>query len=141
MTAIVSGAVLASLATTCLAASDTWPVTLTPGSNGEAAAVGLTVTGVTVACATQPGQVTVSWDPIDVPAGYEVWQQTGASTTAPYVTVASDVATDTWTSTALGPGTYRFAVSAGSWHSWTSSLSTPTTAVVLEPTPPTCSVG
>jgi hypothetical protein len=137
MTAIVSGVALAGLATTCLAASDTWPVTLAPGSNAETAATGLTVTGVTAQCAGT-NRVTVSWNAIAVPAGYRVWEQTG---TGAYVTVATNLTTATWASTPLGPGTYRFEVSAGSWHSWTSDLSTPTTAVVVQTTTPTCTVG
>lgn len=138
VTAIVSGVALASLATTCLGASGTWPVTLSPGGSGESAATGLTVTGVTVACAPGGGEVTLSWNPVAVPAGYRVWEAAG---TGPYTTVASNLTTTTWTSGALTSGTYRFAVSTGAWHSWTSPLSTPTTPVVIASTTPTCTVG
>lgn len=139
-TATVSGAVLASvLATTCLAASDTWPVTLAPGSNGETAAVSLTVRGVTATCAGTD-QATVTWDPIAVPTTYRVWE---SYNTAGYVTVGDGVTTaTTWTSTPLATaGTYRFEVSAGSLDSWTSALSTPTTAIVIGGTPLTCAPG
>lgn len=136
-TATVSGAVLASvLATTCLAASDTWPVTLTPGGNAESAATSLTVRAVTAACGPGAEQVTVSWYPVPVPTSYRVWE---SSATGPYVTVADGVVTTTWTSTSLPPGTYRFEISAGSWRSWTSPLSTPSTPVVIGATPPSCS--
>jgi hypothetical protein len=139
LTAIVSGAVLASVATTCLAASDTWPVTLRPGSSGETAATGLTVTNVMAACGPTPDQVTVTWDRITVPAGYRVWEATGSPTT--FTTVASGVTTATWTSPPLAPGTYWFAVSAGNWDSWTSALSAPTTPVVIQAATPPCTVG
>lgn len=139
-TATLSGAVLASvLATTCLAASDTWPVTLTPGSNGESAAISLTVRGVTATCGGTD-QVTVTWYPIPVPTSYRVWE---SFDTGSYVTVANGITTaSTWTSTSLATGgTYRFEVSAGSVDSWTSAMSTPTTPVVIGGTPVTCSAG
>ena len=137
VTAIVSGVALASVATSCLAASGTWPVTLSSGGSGESAATGLTVTGVAVACAPG-GEVTLSWNPVAVPAGYRVWEASG---TGPYTTVATNLTTTTWTSGALASGTYHFAVSTGNWHSWTSALSTPTTPVLIASSTPTCTVG
>jgi hypothetical protein len=96
-------------------------------------------TGVTATCTSSTTKtVTVSWTAV-AHATYTVLQS-NTSATGTYTSVASGVATTSWTSNTLPDGkTYWYQVRAGIGSTWVSASTAATTGRVISKSAPTCS--
>ena len=124
ITAVTTGLMAAQAAPSGAA----WAVNLGAGSRAQASSGVLAApTGVTSACASRT-TVTVSWTASNRATSYTVLRSTSTGT-APYTSVAS-VSGTSWTSGALGAGSYSFQVQAGTGN-WTSAPSSATAVRTL----------
>jgi len=137
--AVVTFVVLTTTLSASAAGASNWSTSLSGASAGQARSSGSSAPSEVTATCTASNQksVVVSWQAV-AHAKYSVWRSSTSSSTG-YTLTASNVATTTWTSSALPTGqTYWFEVSATIGSNWTSSLSAPTTGRVIRSTNPNC---
>lgn len=135
------GLVLASSTGAAWAATN-WTVTLHTASSAEAHSqtVPSAPTGVTAACnaPTSTKTIKVSWTAVSHATTYTVYEST-TSATGTYASVATGVATTSWTSGTLTAGThYWFEVTASVGSNWTSTKSSATAESTINILSPFC---
>jgi hypothetical protein len=123
-------------------AATNWLVTLHASSSGEghSQTVPSAPTGVTATCAspTTAKTIKVSWTAVTHATTYTVYDST-TSATGTYSSVASGVATTSWTSGTLTAGThYWFEVTVSIGSNWSSAKSTATAESTINSTSPFC---
>jgi hypothetical protein len=135
------GLVLASSTGAAWAATN-WTVTLHTASSAEAHSqtVPSAPTGVTAACnaPTSAKTIKVSWTAVTHATTYTVYDST-TSATGTYASVATGVATTSWTSGTLTAGThYWFEVTASVGSNWTSTKSSASGESTINSLSPFC---
>jgi hypothetical protein len=116
-----------SLAAAARASATDWRITLAAGALAEAASGQLVSPATpTATCGTglAANNVTVAWTAAAHATGYTIYQSSTAST-GPYTAVARAVPGTSWTSGALGVGSYWFQVATED-NAWISSNSAAT---------------
>jgi len=123
-------------------AAGNWVVHVAAGSKGEAHAQALpsAPTGVSATCAapTISKTIKVSWTAVTHATNYAVYDST-TSATGPYSSIASGVATTSWTSGTLTTGTnYWFEVTVNFGSNWVSAKSSATGESTINGVNPFC---
>ena len=114
---VVLAIVLAAAGT---AWASNWLIVLHPSSNGEAQARAAPTapTGVSAACTSSSAKtVKVSWSAVTKATTYTIYDAT-TSASGTYTSIASGVATTSWTSATLSSANYWFEVAAYTGTNW-----------------------
>jgi len=115
-------------------ASTTWSVTLRSGSTAQALSQGLPAapTGVAAACTglLLSPKANVTWSAVTHATSYAVFQSSTSSTSG-FSQVASGIVTTSWTSSALGTGTFWFRVVAYDGTNWAGPQSSSSNSITV----------
>lgn len=121
--------VLAVFAWSLPAQASSWPITVSPVSHAQAQArpAPPAPASASSVCGTGllSGDVVVTWAAVANATTYTVYQSTSAAS-GPYTPVATGVTATTWTSGALGTGSYWYEVSATVGSNWVGANSSAT---------------